>query len=203
MNKKDSNKNNHDETEEFVVDYDEEVVEDLLVKDKNKKLREELHEAKKQSQEYLVGWQKERADFANYKAQEEKNRQERIASLRTHLVSDFFPVLDSFDMAFANKEAWEKVDQGWRTGIEYIHSQFLKVLEQYHVVLIEAENVPFDPNLHDPVDIIEVSQQDDDGRVKKIIQKGYQVGNKVLRPAKVGLGKYPFESEDTTSLSEN
>ncbi len=201
MSKKEQDHKHH-EGDDIAIDYDDETVAGFQMKDKNKKLRDELQDSKKQAQEYLVGWQKERADFANYKAQEEKKRQERIASLRTNLVSDFFPVLDSFDMAFANKETWEKVDQGWRTGIEYIHSQFMRVLEDYHVSLIDRENVPFDPFLHDPVDTIEVDDASGDGVVKKIIQKGYQVGENVLRPAKVQVGKYT-DPQDTSALPEN
>jgi len=181
-----SKKNNHEEVE---IEYEDEIVEEHGMKDKLKQLREELKEAKLQSQEYLTGWQKERASFANYKTEEEKKRQERIALLKTNLVSDFFPVLDSFDMAFGNKDAWEKVDQNWRIGVEYIYTQFMNTLEGYGISVIDTTHVPFDPVIHDPVENVPVDEKDD-GHIISVIQKGYRIKDMVLRPAKVRVGKY-------------
>jgi molecular chaperone GrpE len=188
--------NNEEKIEEEIlnggidIEFEETELEGVSQKDKLKKLREELKVAKKQSQEYLTGWQTERASFANYKAEEERKRKDRLDSMRLNLVSDFFPVLDSFDMAFSNQEAWEKVDPAWRTGVEYIHSQFMTTLEQYNVTLIDQLNVVFDPMMHDPVERIPVGTQEQHDTVVKVVQKGYQSGNVVLRPAKVNVGNY-------------
>lgn len=182
------------EQEELSEDIDIEL-EDIeqegeSLQDKLKKLREELKESKKQSQEYLTGWQKERADFANFKADEEKKRKERISGMKLNLVSDFFPVLDSFDMAFSNKEAWEKVDSAWRVGVEYIHTQFMNTLETYSVSLIDASGVDFDPMIHEPIEHVEVDTVEKNDKILSVIQKGYRSGDVVLRPAKVKVGKY-------------
>lgn len=182
------NHNEHiDDTE---IEYEDEIVEEEGLGNKLKKLRQELKEAKKQSQEYLTGWQKERASFANYKAEEEKKRAERVTAMKTNLISDFFPVLDSFDMAFGNKEAWEAVDQNWRTGIEYIYTQFMNTLQQYGVSVIDATNVAFDPNIHEPVNTVTVEDESQDQQILSVIQKGYRTKDFVLRPAKVTVGKY-------------
>jgi len=197
MSKKNNKKNSSAELssipiedQDIDIEFEETEFEGISQKDKLKKLREELKEAKKQSQEYLTGWQKERADFANYKSQEEKKHSERIQMMKLNLVSDFFPVLDSFDMAFSNKESWEKVDPAWRTGVEYIHTQFMNTLEQYNISLIDQLNVDFDPNIHDPVETILVENETDDNKIIKIIQKGYRSGDVVLRAAKVNIGNY-------------
>lgn len=183
-----------DHNDEYIDDadfeYEDEIVEEEGVQNKLKKLRGELKEAKSQSQEYLTGWQKERASFANYKAEEEKKRTERVKAMKTNLISDFFPVLDSFDMAFGNKEAWESVDKNWRTGIEYIYTQFMNTLATYGVSVINATDVPFDPNIHEPVETVPVDDESHDGKVMSIIQKGYRTDEFVLRPAKVRVGKY-------------
>ncbi|MFT7327914.1 MAG: molecular chaperone GrpE [Crocinitomicaceae bacterium] len=180
--------------EEIIQDFDIEVeeteFEEVSIKNKLQKMRVDLAEAKSQSQEYLTGWQKERADFANYKAEEEKKRKERTEMLRLHLISDFFPVLDSFDMAFSNREAWEKVDPAWRTGVEYIHTQFMNTLENYNVTLINQIGGIFDPLLHDPVENVTVKDESADNTIVKIIQSGYRAGEAVLRAAKVNVGKY-------------
>lgn len=180
----------NDESQELEFDYEDELVEETGLNDKLKKLRKELKESKKQSQEYLTGWQKERATFANYKAEEERKRQERIVTLKNNLVADFFPTLDSFDMAFSNKEAWEKVDSNWRTGVEYIYTQFMNVLQQYGISVIDEANVPFDPLIHDPVETISVDTKEQDGTILTIVQKGYQTQETVIRPAKVRVGSY-------------
>lgn len=172
------------------IELEETEYEEVSQKDKLKKLRDELKEAKQQSHEYLTGWQKERADFANYKSEEEKKRKDRIEGMKLNLVSDFFPVLDSFDMAFSNKDAWEKVDSAWRTGIEYIHTQFMNTLMQYNITLIDTTGVEFNPKIHDPVEHIVVENSNDNDKIITIIQKGYMSGDVVLRPAKVKVGKY-------------
>ena len=190
-NNEDIINDSHEGLEEDIdIEFEETEFEGVSQKDKLKKLKEELKEVKKQSQEYLNGWQKERADFANYKAEEEKKRTERIASLKMNLISDFFPVLDSFDMAFANQEAWKKVDPAWRTGVEYIHTQFMNTLDQYGISLIDQIGVPFNPNMHDPVERVSVDNKDQHDTIVKMIQKGYRSGDVVLRPAKVNVGNY-------------
>lgn len=176
--------------DDIEIELEETEYEGVSQKDKLKKLREELKQSKAQAQEYLTGWQTERASFANYKSEEEKKRSERIAGIKLNLISDFFPVLDSFDMAFANQEAWEKVDPAWRTGVEYIHTQFMNTLENYSVSLIDTKGVDFDPMIHEPVEHVEVSDASQNDKIIAIIQKGYKSGNNVLRPAKVKVGKY-------------
>ena len=172
------------------IEFEETEHEGVSQKDKLKKLRDQLKEAKAQSQEYLTGWQTERASFANYKSEEEKKRSERISGVKLNLISDFFPVLDSFDMAFSNKEAWEKVDPAWRTGVEYIHTQFMNTLANYNISLIDKKGVDFDPMIHEPIEHIEVNAESENDTIIGIIQKGYMSGDVVLRPAKVKVGKY-------------
>lgn len=181
------------EEKDIDIELEETEYEEVSQNDKLKKLREELKQVKAQSQEYLTGWQTERASFANYKAEEEKKRKERIAGLKVNLITDFFPVLDSFDMAFSNKEAWEKVDSAWRMGVEYIHTQLLTTLENYNVTLIDRKDIDFDPMIHEPVEHIEVSDKLQNDKIIAVIQKGYKSGDIVLRPAKVKVGKYENE----------
>jgi len=196
-NKKNNTQENNEEILESIdmdqdidIELEETEYEGVSQGDKLKKLRQELKDARSQSQKYLTGWQKERASFANYKADEEKKRIERIKGLKLNLISDFFPVLDSFDMAFANQEAWEKVDPAWRTGVEYIHTQFMNTLENYNIDIIGKTGVDFNPNIHEPIEHVSVKNESEDNIILKIVQKGYQSGDIILRPAKVHVGKY-------------
>jgi molecular chaperone GrpE len=200
MSKK--NDKQHNDADESIIeddefDYEPEVVEEQGMSDKLKKLRKELQETKKQSQEYLTGWQKERASFANFKAEEERKRAERITRLKLGLVSDFFPVLDSFDMAFGNKEAWESVDQNWRMGVEYIYTQFMNTLESYGIQVIPTEaGDAFNPNLHEPVETIDTDNPSDDGSIVKVVRKGYRTDETVLRPVKVQVARLSKKQEN-------
>src|SRR3989338_3834509 len=122
----------NDEVVEF--EYNEDGEEDL--KKTLKKLRADLKTCKTEKEEYLTGWQKERAEFANFRKQEEDRKAMFSESVRERILSRFLTVMDSFNMAFANKEAWEKVDPNWRKGVEYIHGQMNAIFEEYGVKAI-------------------------------------------------------------------
>ena len=178
----------HTTVEEFI--YNDDGEEDL--KATLKKVRKDLKSALKEKQEYLTSWQRERADFLNYK----KDEAERSGSLtkyaREKIIMDLLPVLDSYDMAFANKDAWEKVDKNWRIGVEYIHQQLLKVLSDYGVTEVETkEGDAFDPNLHQPIESIDTDDQARDHTIAQVIQKGYKTATHTLRPARVNV--YAFK----------
>lgn len=155
-----------------------------------KKLRGDLKQARKERTEYLNGWQKERADFANYKKQEEDRKTMFSESMRERILSRFLSVMDSFNMAFANKEAWEKVDANWRKGVEYIHSQMNTVFEEYGVKEIGNVGDIFDPNLHESLEMIETTEKDKNHTIGQVIQKGYKIGDRVLRPARVNVFEF-------------
>jgi molecular chaperone GrpE len=177
------------EIEEF--EYNEDGEEDL--KKTLKKLRSDLKQARKEKEEYLTGWQKERADFANYKKQEEDRKAIFSEAVRERILSRFLAVIDSFNMAFANKEAWEKVDATWRKGVEYIYAQMEAVFEEYGVKSVGAEGEPFDPNIHQSIDMVETDQKELDHKVAKVIQKGYKLGERIMRPARVNV--YEFRNQ--------
>lgn len=150
-----------------------------------KKLREKLKTCEKEKKEYLDGWQRMRADFANIKRDEETRRGEMIKFASEGLVDDLLPVLDSFSMAFGNKEAWEKVDSNWRKGVEYIYAQMYSVLESRGLTEIGKLGELVDPRTHVAVEEVPTILEKDINTVSEVIQKGYRLHNKVIRPAKV------------------
>ena len=96
-------------------------------------------------------------------------------------------------MAFADKVAWEKVDDTWRKGVEYIYSQMNNIFEEYGVKAIGEEGEKFDPNIHESIDTIETDKKDLEHTVAKVIQKGYKLGERVIRPARVNVYEYKDE----------
>lgn len=175
-----------DEIVEF--EFNEDGEEDL--KKTLKKFRADLKIAKKEKEEYLTGWQKERADFANYKKQEEDRKAMLSESMRERILSRFLTVIDSFNMAFANKEAWEKVEPGWRKGVEYIYAQMNNVFEEYGVKPIGEVGDVFDPNIHESIEMVATDKKEDDHKLASVIQKGYKLGERVLRPARVNVFEF-------------
>ncbi len=155
-----------------------------------KKLRADLKQVKKEKEEYLTGWQKERAEFANYKKQEDDRKAMFSEAMRERILTRFLSVMDSFNMAFANKEAWEKVDEGWRKGVEYIYSQMNGVFEEYGVKAVGEVGENFDPNIHESIDVVATEKKEDNHKVAVVIQKGYKLGERVIRPARVNVYEY-------------
>ena len=177
-----------DDSEVVEFEFNDDGEEDL--KKTLKKFREDLKECKKEKQEYLTGWQKERADFINYKKQEDERKAIFSEAMRERILMRFLTVLDSFDMAFANREAWEKVDENWRKGVEYIHAQMNTVFEEFGVKPIGAVGENFDPSVHQSIEVIQTDKKENDHKVAEVIQKGYKLGERVIRAARVNIFEY-------------
>lgn len=186
--KKKDETTNPEEDDVVEFEFNEDGEEDL--KKTLKKLRADLKVAKKEKEEYLTGWQKERADFVNYKKQEEERHANFSEAMRERILTRFLTVMDSFNMAFANKEAWEQVSKNWRAGIEYIYSQMNNIFEEYGVKPIGEVGEPFDPNIHQSLEVEETDKKELDHTVSAVIQKGYKLGERVMRPARVNVYEY-------------
>ncbi len=155
-----------------------------------KRLREKIKKLEAEKQEYLDLSQRTRADYVNFKKEVESSRISDRKFATKRFISDLLPVLDSYDMAQGNKEAWEKVDQNWRMGIEYIFAQLRTVLEGEGVTQFGKIGDTFDPNLHESMQQVNVDNEADNDKVVKILQNGYKMNDMILRPARVHTGHY-------------
>ncbi len=151
-------------------------------------IKEKLTQCEKEKLEYLDGWQRSKADFVNLKKRSADEVLESRERSSEYFIMDLLPVLDSFDMAFKNKEAWESAPVQWRKGIEYIYSQILSVLENNQVKLIDPLGDDFDPNTHHSAMSVAVEDPSQDGKVVEVILKGYKIKDRVIRPAHVKVG---------------
>lgn len=190
----------NDDTENELESIPSEYADDLELEDvegslseKLKQLRSELKESQKEKQQYLDGWQREKADLLNIKrrAGEEVER-ERERALESH-IERLLPLCDSFEMAMNNTEAWEKADPVWRKGIEQIHTQLQSILTSYGVEGVGTVGEAFDPYQHEAVSSEQVTDEKQHNTVTAIYQKGYRVGERLVRPAKVIVGEYTKE----------
>ena len=180
-----------DNSEVLEFEFNDDGEEDL--KKTIKKLRADLKEAKAEKAEYLNGWQKERADFANYKKQEDDRKANFSEAMRERILTRFLTVMDSFNMAFQNKEAWEKVDENWRKGVEYIYAQLNTVFEEYGVKGVGEVGESFDHNIHHSIEMVGTDKKELDHKISEVIQKGYKLGDRVIRPARVNVFEYHNE----------
>lgn len=178
----DNDKNENLEQDDVVF---EEEGEGLLPAQKIKKLQEELKKCQKEKEEYLAGWQRAKADFVNARKEEERSRLDLMKFANKDLIMEILSVADSFDMAFVNKEAWEKVDQNWRTGVEYIYGQLIGILEQNGIKQLNPIGEMFDPNIHTSVESIPTEKPEDDHKIVAVIQKGYMMHGSLVRSPKV------------------
>lgn len=191
MSKKDEkNEKNYPDSSEDVVELEFED-EGSTTKDKVAKLKSQIKTLQAEKQEYLDGWQRSRAEYANLKKSGESDKGKIIEILKTDLLENFLPVLDSFNMAFSNKKTWEAVDQNWRVGVEHIYNQLKSVMEEYGLEEIGKEGEDFNEEVHESVETEDTENESDDHKVSKVVQKGYRRGEYIIRPAKVKV--YSFK----------
>jgi len=162
----------------------------LQVKDVAKKLREEIKKLQKEKEEYLTGWQRAKADYINLQKELSSAHVSTSILTKEKVVEKLLPALDSFEMAFANLEHWEKLDKEWQDGIKSIHKQFLTGLLNSGIETIEESGVAFDPSIHQSISTVETDDESKDQIVEKVLQVGYKIGDRVIRPAKVTIYEY-------------
>ncbi len=162
----------------------------LPTKDIVGKLRADLKKVREEKEEYLTGWQRAKADYVNLQKEADVKFARGKEIGIEELADSLFPALDAFDMAMSNKEAWEAVDKNWRQGIEYIHSKFLQSLADNNVTAIGKVGEKFDPMLHESIESISIDDESKDHTIEKVIQAGYKIGERVIRPARVNVYEY-------------
>ena len=178
------------ENEDTHLEPDEEIVSEENAQEKIKKLRVSLKAALKEKDEYLAGWQRAKADNLNARRLADEARKDTIAFANQNLIEELIPALQSFESAFSNKEAWEKVDRNWRVGVEYIHSQLLKVLADNGLQEVSPLGQKFDPARDEVVSYIPVEDSSKDHTVVGIVQKGYSLHGKQIVAPKVTVGEF-------------
>jgi molecular chaperone GrpE len=160
-------------------------------------LEKELAEAKKKAEEYLAAWQRSQADFINFKRRNEQERQEFNKYANSSLYCSILPVLDDLERALnAIPDGFS--GEKWVEGVRLVERKFKTILEGQGVKPICALGMDFDPALHEALR----QEKGKEGMVISEVQKGYTLHDKLLRPARVIVGKGEDDSHDTEE-SEN
>jgi molecular chaperone GrpE len=147
-------------------------------------MKEQLEEAEAKAAENLDGWQRSQAEFINYKKRIERDRALEYNSMKGDVIRKLLPVLDDLERALANRPQ----DESWSNGIELIARKFQSVLESDGIKRIEAQGEFFDPNFHEAISN-EPSDEVESGRVIEVVQNGYMLGDRVIRPAVVRVAQ--------------
>ena len=115
---------------------------------------------------------------------------EFIKFANERLIDGLIPVLDSFELAMGNKEAWEKADKNWRVGVESIAGQLKKALSDAGLEEVNPTGQKFDP-MRDEAAVYEpVDSEDKNHTIINVVQKGYNLNGRPMRPAKVKVGEF-------------
>lgn len=141
---------------------------------------------KQKLEEYLDGWKRCLADFDNYKKQQSKTFEDLRTYAIEDLIREIIPILDSFDLALKSVSG-EGVNKDWKQGVVYIKSQLEDVLKNRGLEKIMVEGEKFNPELHEAIENVESDKES--GTVLEEIQRGYKIGEKVIRPARVKVAQ--------------
>ena len=148
-------------------------------------VQEEKSEWQVKAEEYLNDLKRLQADFENYKKRQAAEAKEFSSHLAKSIVTDLVPVLDNLHAASEHVPA-EAKDSPWVTGITYIEKQFEDALRNYGVEPIEVKpGDAFNPTEHEAVDQKSEEGKESEHKVEKVLQKGYKVGDRVIKAARV------------------
>jgi molecular chaperone GrpE len=156
------------------------VVEPITIEDLQKKLAK----LQAQADEYKDGWQRSVADFQNYKRRVESEKAETYQTAVGSIIKSYLPVLDDLERALAACPA----DLPWVDGIELITRKLQTILEAEGLRRIETDGQSFDPHFHEAISQ-EPSEDHESGQIIGVVQNGYMLGDRVIRPALVRVAK--------------
>ena len=130
------------------------------------------------------------AEFENYRKRVEKDKTEYYQRMRADVLLDLLPVLDNFDRALASLASSEGDREALHQGVELIHRQFSEALKKLGLQPVEAIGHMFDPHVHEAV-TVEPTDQHEENTIIEEFERGYRLGDRLLRPAKVKVAAVP------------
>jgi molecular chaperone GrpE len=156
------------------------------------KLKELLDDERGKAQAYMQNWQRAAADFQNYKRRVEEERSETARFANAALIINMLPLIDDLDRALQNIDA-HLAGLTWVDGIRLIYRKFQAILDMAGVEEIQADGETFDPAVHEAVS----QGPGEENKVIAVVQKGYKLGDRVVRPAMVVVGTGGGESDES------
>jgi molecular chaperone GrpE len=150
-------------------------------------LQKQSEEAQAREKEYLDSWQRERADFMNYKKRVDREREQAHSLAVADVVQKYLVLQDDLERALKSRPE-DPAASTWVDGIEFIYRKLLSLLEKEGIQQIIPTDEMFDPTIHEAV-VQEDCPDCESGRIIEVISPGYKMGDRVIRPARVRVAR--------------
>lgn len=147
-------------------------------------LQAQLAEAQAKMLEYKDGWQRSQAEFQNYRNRISRDNEMMYTSMKIDIIKKILPALDDLERAIQNRP----MEDPWASGVELIARKMQNILEVEGIKRIAAEGAAFDPNFHEAISH-EPNESVESGHVISVVQNGYMLGERVVRPALVRVAQ--------------
>ena len=147
-------------------------------------LKKKLEEAESKASEHKDSWLRSQAEFQNYRKRIERDNEMMYVSMKGDIIKKVLPALDDLERALQNRRA----EDPWADGIELIARKLQNMLENEGVKKMQAVGVEFDPNFHEAISH-EPADGVQSGHVIGVVQNGYMLGERVIRPALVRVAQ--------------
>jgi molecular chaperone GrpE len=170
-----------DQTEHEKIIAEEQEKEDLPLEEQVASLVKSIEEIEAKAEEYLDGWQRSRAEFANYKKRILKENTDIHQIARGEVIKLYLDIADDLERALFERPS-DGEEGSWEDGIELIFQKLRKRLEAEGIKPMNPLGEKFDPNIHEAL-MKEESEEYESGHIIEVMQEGYWIGDKVLRPA--------------------
>ncbi|OHA90732.1 MAG: nucleotide exchange factor GrpE [Candidatus Zambryskibacteria bacterium RIFCSPHIGHO2_01_FULL_44_22b] len=167
-------KKENEEAEIVQEGLDDSVVEEENSREQIKKLKEKLAVAEAKAKEYLDGWQRSQADFVNLRKRDEEAKKEFMKFVSLEVVKDLIPVLDA--LSLGNNEP--------------VYKLLMQTLGKHGLRESNPVGEEFNPEFHEAIGVIPTKKKEDNHKILEVVQKGYILQGKIIRPAKVKMGEY-------------
>ena len=149
-------------------------------------LKQQVAEARTQADEYKDGWQRALADFANLRRRVERDQQNANQNATINVIKRYLEIVDDLDRALTNRPK-EGDAVRWAEGIELTYRKLTNFLENEGLTTIPVDG-EFDSNIHEAISH-EDSPQHSSGQIIGVVQQGYRLGERIVRPARVRVAR--------------
>lgn len=136
--------------------------------------------------EYLDGWKRARADYENLQRETQDRIQRSVKFATEGLIQELLPIVDHFKYAFRAIPENEK-ESSWLVGIEHIQTNFLRVLEENGVTIIQTVGEKFNPEMHEAVEEVPAKNGEKSGTIAEEVSTGFLLHGKVIKCATVKI----------------
>ena len=170
-----------------------------IVNEQKKSVEEIQEELSKEAEHYKSIAQRAQADLVNYRSRAAQELEETRRTTKFGILARFLNIVDDLSRAVDNVP--DDANEDWEQGISLVLRNLENALEMEGVTKIDSLGEGFDPHLHDAL-MFEETEEKEEGLVTSVIQEGYKINDRILRPARVVVSKAPVEETQTDKQEE-